>query len=575
MSPGRLRSVLRRLTPRALALFAALLCVPGLFTGLSLDDHWFRANLLGTQRFGPVLRPPWDLFTFYHDASTTRFLRDLGVAPWWTDLELRIRFCRPLASLTHWLDARLLGGSALAQHGQSLLWYALLVGLVAALLRRVSSSRLAAALGAGIFAAAAGHSAPATWVSNRNAIVSTTFAVLAIGVHVAAARRGRTGGALLAAACFALALASGEMAVGAAGFFFAAELTLATDSRLRRSARLAPHALVCLVWAALYRGLSMGVRGSGMYVDPSGDLAGYLSAVPGRFAALFGASLFGLPPELYSLTPPGTQPLVALAGLGLGAGVVWLFREPLRRAPSARFFLLAFSLASLPACGTYPAGRLVVLASVAGAGLLGEGLAALARQVGRPGRLAFAVLALLHGPFAVLGFVASTFGIDAAERRLARASRDLDELGLASAECVVFAHAPMLVNGYLLAQRESHGLESPRATLNLSATDRRVRIARAGPAALSLEAPDGFYAEGDIGMLTRSLSRPFGAGTVVEHPCGRLTIESVTARGVPSRLRFDAASAELPLLDWVGGRFVRLPWPAPASALERAGGTRI
>ncbi|MCC6899380.1 MAG: hypothetical protein IT377_10425 [Polyangiaceae bacterium] len=569
----RLRRFLRRASPRAAALVGALVAVPSCFLGLCLDDHWIAAHAHDAARFRPALRPMWDLFSFYTADSSTRFLRDLGVAPWWTDTEVRIRFFRPLASTTHWLDAQL-GGSALVQHAQSLVWYALLVGVVAAVLRSVAKSRLAAVTGSLIFALAAGHSLPATWISNRNAVVSSVCAVVAIGLYVAAVRRGRQ--ALLAAGAFAVALGGGEMALGAAGFFLAAELTLARDEFRRRALRLLPQALVFAVWAAAYRGLGYGVRGSGMYLDPGADPLGYLLALPTRFAALTGSALTGVPPETFSALPPGQQPLAAVLFLALALAVAWLFREALAKSASARFFLLSLGFATLPACGTLPAGRLLVLASVAAAGLLGEGLV-LASRPGRSraSRVACGLLAVMHGPLAAVAFVGSTFALDAVEQRLGVASADLDALGLQGSSCVVFVHAPMLVNGYLLAQRESRGLPSPRFTLNLSSTDRPVRIQRVGAAALSVEARDGFYGAGDIGLLTRSLERPYSIDTRIEHPCGALTVEAVTADGVPTRVRFDATTDQLPLVEWADGRLVRVPWPAENQRFERAGGSRI
>jgi hypothetical protein len=197
------------------------------------------------------------------------------------------------------------------------------------------------------------------------------------------------------------------------------------------------------------------------------------------------------------------------------------------------------------------------------------------RRRGLGSRLAIVLLTVMHGPLALAGFVGSTLAIDAAERRLAGASRDLDTLGLAGSRCVVFAHAPLLVNGYLLAQRDTRGLPSPQWTLNLSATDRPIRIQRVGASSLSLEAPEGFYAEGDLSLLTRSLSRPFDVGASVEHPCGQLTVEAVTDQGVPSRVRFDAVRVGLPLLEWVGGRFVPVAWPRGGQSFERPGGVRL
>ena len=50
-------------------LLALVLCSPGLFAGLSGDDHLHRAALLGVPGYPEVQRPPGDMFAFVRNGS--------------------------------------------------------------------------------------------------------------------------------------------------------------------------------------------------------------------------------------------------------------------------------------------------------------------------------------------------------------------------------------------------------------------------------------------------------------------------------------------------------------------------
>ena len=107
---------------------ACLLCMPALFSGLIVDDFFVLHQVRGE----PLLRGLLRAFDFTSDAPDFEGGLELGLWPWWTDAHAKLRFFRPLAALTHALDARLLHDLPWIMHAESLL---ILLALTLAALR--------------------------------------------------------------------------------------------------------------------------------------------------------------------------------------------------------------------------------------------------------------------------------------------------------------------------------------------------------------------------------------------------------------------------------------------------------
>src|SRR5262249_14918580 len=92
-----------RRTPFLSVLAGVVFALPALANGLLLDDWVHREKALG---------PDWarlDLFDFWSGRpDDTHALIDRGFLPWFTYERLRIGFFRPLASVTHVFDYRVL-----------------------------------------------------------------------------------------------------------------------------------------------------------------------------------------------------------------------------------------------------------------------------------------------------------------------------------------------------------------------------------------------------------------------------------------------------------------------------------
>src|SRR5689334_14536875 len=131
-----------------------LLAASSLRIGFFLYDYPFVAWLDGAM---PKRVTPFNLYEFAlgDHASNFEMIRG-GPWPWWTDLDLNIRFFRPLSSALLWTDHALLGHATLGYHLHALVWYlALLLG--AGSVFRATLSHAVYALAFLLYALAAGH----------------------------------------------------------------------------------------------------------------------------------------------------------------------------------------------------------------------------------------------------------------------------------------------------------------------------------------------------------------------------------------------------------------------------------
>src|SRR5690606_1770988 len=130
----------------AFVLLGLLLASTSLTTGLAADDHWHELLLRQDRTLPGVHDDRWDLFMFASgDPVLVHQQMDSGIVGWWADLELKIRFFRPLAAASHIFDYDVLGYRPVLMHAHSLLWFGLALAGVAWLYARFASPALAAA----------------------------------------------------------------------------------------------------------------------------------------------------------------------------------------------------------------------------------------------------------------------------------------------------------------------------------------------------------------------------------------------------------------------------------------------
>jgi hypothetical protein len=408
------------LSPAALAALAVLLSLPALGLGLQLDDFYLRLALSDPPNDPAWSRPARDVFAFFPgDPASMRHARDQGTVPWWVDERLRLAFWRPLSGLTHGLDFRAWPDAAAVMHAHSLLWLGACVAAAAALYRRLAPTAAVAGVAGVLFAIDDGHATPAAWLANRNALVATLFALLALAAHDRWRRDGWRAGAWVSPACLLLGLFGGEMAVGAGGYLLAYALFLDGASPRRRVLSLLPCGTVGLMWALAYRALGYGARHSTLYVDPTSDPAHFAVALAERLPILvFGQ--FALPADIGGVLSEPARRLFWTVCCFLVAAVGVLAWPLLRRDRLARFFAVGMLLSLVPPAATFPSNRLLIMGSFGGAGLLAQWLVAVRERASwlpPPGaraalvRTSFWAALAVHGLLAPLGLLGAAAGV--------------------------------------------------------------------------------------------------------------------------------------------------------------------
>ncbi|MFC1592218.1 hypothetical protein ACFL43_06810, partial [Thermodesulfobacteriota bacterium] len=269
-------------------LAGALLCLPCLLSGLSLDDYFFKTVMLRPGALPGLPRPPFDVFAFIRgDVQQIRQAMELGLLPWWTYFqEYQFAFWRPLSSLTHWIDFRLFPEQAWLMHAHNIAWYVLLGAVLARLYRRWLSPPWVAVLAALLYMVDDAHGPPVAFISNRNALVAAALGFYSLLAHDGWRRSHRPLQAGLAWAAYALALLSGESAIAVCGYLLAYALCLDTGRLRERLLSLAPYAAITLGWRALYSWLGYRAGGAGLYIDPLGEPLRFLGEFVQRLPVL-------------------------------------------------------------------------------------------------------------------------------------------------------------------------------------------------------------------------------------------------------------------------------------------------
>ena len=201
--------------PIVAAVLAVTLAAPALGIGLFADDYMQRTVFLQPEALEGMFGDPFaDFFTF-GDGDPDRMGRfvDLGLFPWGTDLELKLRFWRPLTVATHWIDYALWPHRPWLMHLHSLVWFGALVVAVGLYYRRMMGPGVVAGLAALLFAIDDAHAWPAAWIANRNASIALLLGVLTLYLHDRWRRDRRGSAAVAAAACYLAALLAQESSV--------------------------------------------------------------------------------------------------------------------------------------------------------------------------------------------------------------------------------------------------------------------------------------------------------------------------------------------------------------------------
>jgi len=558
----------------ALAL-GLLLTAPSVLTGLSADDHIHR---LWVQKGGLCT----DLFTFASgDPEVMRWQKSAGALPFWADDEMKISFFRPLASLSHCLDYRWFDGLPVLFHLENLAWFALAITTGFAFYRRTLGLPFAAGLATLFFAVDEGNGKVAGWIANRNLLMATSFGLLTLVLHDRARREGSRKSAFGAVLAFGIALLSGEAAIATLAYLVSYALFLDEGSWKARLRSLLPHALLLVPWQLAYRYLGHGQKGSAFYTNPLSDPLTFASNVVERAPILLLSLLGGPQTDPYPLAGQDERQRWWLLAVGVLV-VAALFVAPLvRRSRQARFFAAGLVLAVLPACGTFPNDRVLMLASVGGMGLLASFVAsAFADGLRLPRLLAQPLaggLVLVHGIVAPV--LQPLRSIDAAriEGDIGEVSRSLfHEAKPGDAVIALNAGENMFTCTFANVLARELGYGQGVQAQCLSATAGPVSVVRIDPRRLVVRAEEGFF--DPLKEPFWNAAEPMRKGHQLDLGWLRVTLLEVTERGTPLEALFhfhydlDDPAVHLRFLDPARTAYVDAPVPPVGGKLVVADG---
>jgi len=351
----------------ALVALAVLVHLPALMAPFMLDD-WAQTAM--TEGHFGAPRSPFDLYDYVDDGNRGQ-LFDQGVIPWWTHPQLVVRFFRPLSSALVWADHALFGRHTVWHHAHSLVWWALAVVGVHALLSR-SFSRRTALLGTAVFAFAPCHVMPLLWLANREVLVSAALGVWAL-VWYERWRDGRQPRAgLVSLALFSAAVLAGEYTLGFVGYVLAIELVRRRESLARRALGVSVFVLPIAAYLVAHVALHYDAHGSGFYRNPLYDTGDYARGAPRRLATLLGEAWLGVDDTWVG----SSSWALALLGVGtvalLAVPVVRLLRDLEREERRRATWLLAGSVLSLaPVLSVAPSVRLLAVSMIGVSAIVG------------------------------------------------------------------------------------------------------------------------------------------------------------------------------------------------------------
>jgi hypothetical protein len=559
--------------PRRWTIAVALVLVsPTLVTGFVFDDYVLLYKLAHP---GSDVWPgsaPLDLFRWLDPQHYARFIDGAGLA-WWTFDHTTIAFMRPVSSLTHALDQWLWPNNAVGMHVQSVLWFALLLGLAAKLYAEMIESRWIAGVACAMFALDSAHGVAVGWISNRNALVGGVFAIATLLLHHRSRSSGERWRPVLAWLCFGMSLLSAELALGVVGYLIAYALFFEAGALGRRLRSLLPYAAISVGWIAWRHAAHYGVYGLGAYVDPMKEPLAFAQGLPSRFSISIASQVWRLSADLSDMLPASFQAVVLGCALALSCVVVWFAWPGLRAERSIRFWAGGAALSVLPLAAGSPSDRLLTLvglgvmptlAHAIWAALLAvcpdipeaQGPAAVLRAA------CAAWLTLVHLvvdpvllPALALSLAALAGSAETADEGLSRDPRVRDET-------VIVAQIPdSMMLTYLPAMRSFKREPRPDKIYWLMATEADVRVERCQPNTLRVSATAGLFARWE----ERSSRLPLHKGDRVELSEMTVTVVEVSADGRPTVCDFVFArpleSPSYLWLTWHGHRLepLRLP----------------
>ncbi len=527
---------------------------------------------------------PWDLFDFGPRPVPGSQPYAWGLFPWWTSDDYKIRFFRPVSSLSIALDYWLFDRWAAGYHLTSLLLFAAFLVLCHRLMAALELPAFGRLMGLLVIALEDAHFLPAGWIANRNTLLAAMFTVATVLCAIRFDRTRRWKWLMAAGGLFLLACGSKESGLVTVGLVGAYQLLLAKGGE-PWSPRGGLRAVVRspVVW--LLGALAVGFVGyylaadygthSSMYATPWHAPGRYLRGVGvlvplGLLSLLFGVScdLLQFRTEYIPLTL-----VIGLPVLGLVAVMVR------RHAGSPRLLLFAAAwvvLSMLPEGGAELSDRLLMTAAV-GTGMLtamflqGVGSWALAwrrRQFGRVVLAAVLALNVASGPVGNAVRNRMFTGLAMGDRDAILHADLAPDSGVPAHVFILNSRSSMLALSFLPTWKYAYG-DHGRCISYLQMGRRPLRWHRDGERSMTLTSLGVPFLDHRYEKLFWTSIPP--PGKVFHTVSFDATVLESDARGVRSvRLDFHEAldSAACRFLAWQDGGLRRIAPPAVGETID-------
>jgi len=490
------------------ALLGVLLTSASVRSGFAYDDYALRRAVHGHSLLAN--KAPFDLFlTISGTPEWNRQAREVGMLPWFASDRLRIAPHRPLAALSHTVDFTLWPASPVIMHLQNIALYAVVVVMAGLLFKRLVPGVFTALFAALLFACNDGHGVAVGWISCRSTLLAAAFGFLSLLLHDRWRSDGWSPGRFWGPLSLAFGLLSSELAIGMAGYLLAYAAWLDKGPVLQRVRSLTGFACVVIAWVLYYRIMDGGARYSGMYVDPW--------ASPFAFAA----ELKQRAPQLcllqfWNSTPAGGRALI-LSGLAALAVLPLAVRDK-----HVRFWFVGMVIAMVPACGTIPQRRMLLIAGLGGFAVMASVIAALfERSSLKPARLWWVLPAGLVGLTWIVAHVVSaprrlpaeSMSMDHSGRTVERYLDELDSRFPDRSVVLLNSANPLLAP--MLVQGEDYRDTRPHRVRALAFSNAAIRVRRLADDSLVVLVPQGLFRD-PFTRLFRSAGEPMPRGWGVE-----------------------------------------------------------
>jgi hypothetical protein len=561
-----------------------LLALATLTVGFVLDDYGFILWLDGSSARRVT---PFDLYEFADADRVANFeMVRSGPWPWWADLDLKVRFFRPLSSALIAADHALFGHAPLGYHVHAVVWYLLLLVVVGLLLRAMLSPRIFA-LAFLLYAISGTHAQAVGWISSRHMLVAAVPAVAGLAAHVRYRERGFRAGRWLRFIGMLIGLAGGEAALGGLLYWMAYEavgvkdrLSTAGVPREARWRERAPGVALplglAIAYYAVYRTAGYGAAHSDAYFEPSADPGRFAAAAAVRVPLLLGELVGGTSSELAMVTfvvPFVVAGVLALVAFAMLLRAIWpTLSEDDRR--SLRWLGAGAVLATIITVGGFPGTRLLVLPKIGGSALTAAIILQIGRRLAEPAMHGAARLGLLAGrgflvfahtvyaPVAFLGMIAMLHQMGASDK----IDRTLDPwLGSDEppsgkpSKVVILAASDPVTGIYAGAARGVRAPKTISAWVTLSMARATHHIERTGDRTLVIDVDPGML-YGTFEVVFRAADRPLHRGDKVDLDDAVVTVRGVK-EGHPTSFAVDFRTLSLDeptlkLLIWQDAKLV-------------------